>query len=133
MTAISENVYFDVLDGILNKYNNTVHKTINMKPLDVKDNTYIDSKKEVNDKDPKFKVGDHVKLSKYKNIFAKGYTPNWSEEVFIISKIKNKVPWTYVINDLNGEEITGTFYEKELQKTNQNEFRIEKVIQRKMW
>ena len=133
MTAISENVYFDVLDGILNKYNNTVHKTINMKPLDVKDNTYIDSKKEVNDKDPKFKVGDHVKISKYKNIFAKGYTPNWSEEVFIISKIKNKVPWTYVINDLNGEEITGTFYEKELQKTNQNEFRIEKVIQRKMW
>ena len=133
MTAISENVYFDVLDGILNKYNNTVHKTINMKPLDVKDNTYIDSKKEVNDKDPKFKVGDHVKISKYKNIFAKGYTPNWSEEVFIISKIKNKVPWTYVVNDLNGEEITGTFYEKELQKTNQNEFRIEKVIQRKMW
>ena len=102
-----------------------------MKPIDVKDNTYIDSKKEVNDKDPKFKVGDHVRISKYKNIFAKGYTPNWSEEVFIISKIKNKVPWTYVINDLNGEEITGTFYAKELQKTNQKEFRIEKVIQRK--
>ena len=83
------------------------------------------------DKDPKFKVGDHVRISKYKNIFAKGYTPNWSKEVFIISKIKNKVPWTYVINDLNGEEITGTFYEKELQKTNQKEFRIEKAIKRK--
>ena len=121
----------DVLDGILNKYNNTLHRTINMKPIDVKDNTYIDSKKEVNDKDPKFKVGDHVRISKYKNIFARGYTPNWSEEVFIISKIKNTVPWTYVINDLNGEEITGTFYAKELQKTNQKEFRIEKVIQRK--
>ena len=91
----------------------------------------IDSGKEVNDKDPKFKVGDHVRISKYKNIFAKGYTPNWSEEVFVIKKVKNTVPWTYVINDLNGEEIIGTFYEKELQKTNQQEFRIEKVIKKK--
>ena len=94
-----------------------------MKPVDVKDNTCIDFKKEVNDKDPKFKVGDHVRISKYKNIFAKGYTPNWSEEVFVIKKVKNAVPWTYVIN-----EIIGTFYEKELQKINQQEFRIEKVI-----
>ena len=121
MTAISKNVYFDVLDDIVNKYNNTVHRTIKMKPIDVKDNTYVDSKKEVNDKDPKFKVGDHVRISKYKNIFAKGYTPNWSEEVFVIKKVKNTVPWTYVINDLNGEEITGTFYEKELQKTNKKD------------
>ena len=94
-----------------------------MKPIDVKDNTYIDSielhsKNEANNKDPKFKVGDHVRISRYKNIFAKGNTPNWSEEVFISSKIKNTVSWTYVINDLNGEEIIGTFYEKELQKTN---------------
>ena len=88
-------------------------------------------KKEVNDKDPKFKVGDHVRISKYKNIFAKGYTPNWSEEVFVVNKIKNTVPWTYVINDPSGEEITGTFYEKELQKTNQKEFRIEKLIKTK--
>ena len=102
-----------------------------MKPVDVKDNKYIDFKKEVNDKDPKFKVGDHVRISKYKNIFAKGYTPNWSEEVFVVSKIKNTVPWTYVINDLNGEEIIETFYEKELQKTNQREFRIDKIIKRK--
>ena len=80
---------------------------------------------------PKFKVGDHVRISKYKNIFAKGYMPNWSEEVFV-SKIKNIVPWTYVINDLNDEEITGSFYEKELRKTNQKEFRIEKVIKRKI-
>ena len=102
-----------------------------MKPVDVKDNTYIDFEKEVNDKDLKFKVRDHVRISKYKNIFAKGYTPNWSEEVFVIKKVKNTVPWTYVINDLNGEEIIGTFYEKELQKTNQQEFRIEKVIKKK--
>ena len=90
-----------------------------MKPVDVKDNTYVDSNNEVNDKDPKFKVGDHVGISKYKNIFAKGYMPNWSAEVFVISKIKNTVPCTYVINDLNGQEIIGTLYEKELQKTNQ--------------
>ena len=89
------------------------------------------SSNEVNDKDPKFKVSDHVRISKYKNIFAKGYTPNWSEEVFVVSKIKNTVPWTYAINDLNGEEIVGTFYEKELQKTDQQEFGIEKIIKRK--
>ena len=82
-------------------------------------------------KNPKFKVGDHVRISKCKNIFAKGYMPNWSEEVFVIKKVENTVSWTSVINDLNGEEITGTFYEKELQKTNQEEFRIEKVIRRK--
>ena len=99
-----------------------------MKPIDVKDNTYINTDKGINNKDPKFKVGDRVRISKYKNIFAKGYTPNWSEEVFVIKKVKNTVPWTSVINDLKGEEITGTFYEKELQKTNQEEFRIEKVI-----
>ena len=116
MTAISKNVYIDKLDDIVNEYNNTYHRTIKMKPVDVKDNTYIDFKKEVNDKDPKFKVGDHVRISKYKNIFAKGCTPNWSEEVFVVSKIKNTVSWTYVIN---GEEIIGTFYEKGLQKTNQ--------------
>ena len=84
-----------------------------------------------NDKDPKFKVGDHVRISKCKNIFAKGYTPNWSEEVFVIHKVKNTVPWTYVIDDLNGDVITGTFYEKQLQKTNPQEPRIEKVIKRK--
>ena len=80
---------------------------------------------------PKFKVGDHVRTSKYKNIYTKGYTQNWSEEIFMISKIKNTVPWAYVISDLNGEPITGKFYEKELQKTSQEKFRIEKVIKRK--
>ena len=116
MTAISKNTYFDVLDDIVNNAI-TVHRTIKMKPIDVKDNTDVDSKKEVNNKDPKFKVSDFVRISKYKNIFAKGYARNWSEEVFVVSKIKNTVAWTYVISDLNGEEITGIFYEKELQKT----------------
>ena len=131
MTSVSKNVYIDKLDDIVDEYNITYHRTIMMKPASVKDNTYIDFKKEVNDKDPKFKVGDHVRISKYKNIFAEGYTPNWSEEGFVVSKIEKIVPWTYVINDLNGEEIIGTFYEKELQKTNQKEFRINKVIIKK--
>ena len=124
-------MHVDKLDDIVGEYNNTYHRTIKMKPVDVKGNTYIDFKKEVNDKDPKFKVGDHVRISKYINSFTKGYTPNWSEVVFVVSNIKNTVPWTYVINDLNGEEIIGTFYGKELQKTNQQEFRTKKVIRRK--
>ena len=130
MTSISKNVCIDELDDIVDEYNNTYHTTIKMKPIGVQDNTYINTDKEINDKSPKFKVGDHVRISKHKNIFAKGYTPNWSEEVFVIKKVINTVTWTYVINDLNVEEITGTFYEKELQKTNQDEFRIEKVIKR---
>ena len=89
MTSISKNVYIDKLDDIVKKYNNTYHTSIKIKPVDVKDNTYIDFKKKVNDKDPKFKVSDHVRISKYKNIFAKGHMPNWSEEVFVLSKIKN--------------------------------------------
>ena len=96
-----------------------------MKPIDVKYN------EESNEKDPKFKVGDHVRISKYKNIFARGYAPNCSEEIFVVKKIKNTVPWTYVISDLDGEEIVGSFYEKVLQNANQKEFRIEKVIRRK--
>ena len=131
MTVIQQNIYFDVLNDIVDKYNNTVHKTIKMKPIEVTDNYYAEYNEDPsNKKDPKFKVGDNVRISKYKNIFAKGYTPNWSEEVFI-NKIKNTVPWTYAISDLNGEEITGSFYEKELQKTSQEKFRIEKVLKRK--
>ena len=112
MTSISRNVYIDKVDDIVNEYNHTHHRTIKMKVVDVKDNTYVDSIKEVNDKDTKFKVSDHVRISKYKKIFAKGYTPNWSEEVFEIKKVKNIVPWTYIIGDLNGEKIVGVFYEK---------------------
>ena len=128
MTSISKNVYIDKLDDIVKRYN---HTSIKMKPVDVKDNTYIDFKKEANDKNPKFKVGDHVRISKCKNIFAKEYMPNCSEEIFIIKKNKNTVPWTYVLNDLNGEEIIDAFYENELQKTDQKEFRIEKVLKKK--
>ena len=102
-----------------------------MKPADIKSNTYTDSSKGINNKYTKFKIGNIVRISKYKNIFAKGYTPNWSEVVFVIKKVKNTVPWTYGIIDLKGEEIVGTFYKKELQKTNQKEFRIENVIKRK--
>ena len=131
MTAVSKNVYFDVLDNIVDKYNNTVHRSIKMKPIDVTYGSYTECDEDSNEKDPEFKVGDHVRISKYKNIFAKWYTQNWSEEVFVASKIKNTVPWAYAISDLNGEPITWSFYEKKLQKTNQEKFRIEKVLQRK--
>ena len=131
MTAISKNNYFDVLDDIVDNYSNTVHKTIKMKPIDVMGDSYAEYNEDFNKKDPKFKAGDHVRISKYKNIFAKGYAPNWSEEVFVISGNKNTVPWTYINSDLNDEEITGSFFEKELQKTSQEKFRLEKVLKRK--
>ena len=131
MSTIGKNVYIDVLDDIVRKYNNTVYSSIKMKPKDVTDVKYVEYSEETNKKSPKFKVGDNVSISKYKNIFAKGYTPNWSEEVFVVNKTQNTVPWTYLVNDLNGEEIKSSFYEKELQKTNQKEFRIEKVIKKK--
>ena len=89
MTSVSKNVFIGKLDEIVNKYNNTYSV---MKPVDVKSNTYIDSSKEINDKNPKFKIGDNVRISKYPNIFPKGYTLNWSEEVFVIKKVKNTVP-----------------------------------------
>ena len=102
-----------------------------MKAIDVTSDSFAEYNKDSNKKNPKVKVGDHVRISKYKNIFAKGYAPNWSEEVFVINIIKNTVPWTYDINDLNGKKITGSFYEKELQKTDQKEFRIEKILKKK--
>ena len=105
-------MYIDKLDDITNKYNNTYHKTIKIKIAHVKSSTYIEFNKENNMEDPKFKVGNNVRISQYKNIFAKGYVPNWSEEVFVIKKVKNTVPWTYVISDFNDEEIVGTFYKK---------------------
>ena len=96
-------MYINKLNDIVNEYNNIYRRTFKMKPVDVKDNTDIDSmelhsSKEVNDKDPEFKVGDHVRISKYKNIFAIGYTPNWSAEVFVIKKVKTAVPWTLMIS-----------------------------------
>ena len=119
MTAISKNVYFDMLDDILDKYNNTVHRIFKIKPIDVTSDSYAEYNKDSNENDPKFNNGDHVRVSKYKNIFAKEYTQNWSEEVFVFSKIKDTVPWTYVISDLNGKPITGSFHGKELQKNSQ--------------
>ena len=117
MTSTLKNVYIDRLDDIVNKDNNTYHRTIKMKPLDLKPTTYFDFNKENNKEGPKFKVGNNVRISKYKNIFAKGYVPNWP-------KFKNTVPWTYVVSGLNGEET-------ELLKINQKEFRVEKVIKKR--
>ena len=117
MTATCKNVYYDVLDDIVNAYNNTKHNTIKMKPKDVGNNNkrvYID---EHNEKHSRFKVGDRVRISKFKNIFAKGYTPNWSREIFIVNKINDAVPYRYNIKDLNDEEIIGRFYDRELQKS----------------
>ena len=126
MAATGKNVYYDVLDCVVSKYNNTKHNTIKMKLKDVKNDNkkvYID---EHNEKDTtkssysersRFKVGDRVRISKFKNIFAKGYTPNWSKEMFIVDKINDTVPYTYNIKDLNDEEIIGSFYDRELQKS----------------
>ena len=116
MTATGKKVYYDVLDDVVNEYNNTKNRTIKIKPIDVKNNkrVYID---EHNEKDSRFKVDDRVRISKFKNIFAKGYTPNWSTEIFIVDKVNDTVPYTYNLKDLNDEEIKGSFYDKELQKT----------------
>ena len=102
-----------------------------MKLADVRSSTYIDFDKEYNTKNPEFKVGDHVRKSKYKNTFAEFYVPNWSEEVLWLKKLKNIASWTHVIEDRVGEDIAGTFYEKLLQNVNQKELRVEKVIKRK--
>ena len=116
MTATDKNVNYDVLNDVVNKYNNTKHSTIKMKPVDVKNNKRVYND-EYNEKDSKFKVGDRVRISRYKNIFAKGYAPNWSSEIFIVDKISDTVSYTYNLKDLNDEEIIGSFYDKELQKT----------------
>ena len=117
MTATGKNVYYDVLDDVVNEYNNTKHSTIKMKPKDVKNDNnrvYID---EHNKKNARYNVGDRVRISKFKNIFAKGFTPNWSREIFIVDKINNTVPYTYNLKYLNDEKIIGSFYDRELQKT----------------
>ena len=100
MTAISKNIYFDFLNDIVDRYHNTYHRTIQTKPIDIRDNSFAEYNGESNEKDSKFKVDVHVRISKYKNIFAKGYTSNWSEEIFVVKNVKNTLPWTYVISDL---------------------------------
>ena len=94
-----------MLDDIVNKYNNTVHRSIKMKPIDVTSDSYAEYNEDSNEKDPEFKVGDGVRISKYWNLFAKWYTQNWSEEVFVINRTKKTVPWTHAICDLSGEPI----------------------------
>ena len=129
MTSISKDGYIDKLDDIVNIYNNANHSLIKMKPVEVKPSTYIDYSKEINDKDPKFKIDDIVRIPKY--FFAKGYVANCSEEVFAIRKVKSTVLWTYVNSDFKGKEIAEIFYKKQLEKTNRKEFRVEKLIKRK--
>ena len=128
MTSVSNNVYIDKLDDIVSKCNNTHHSTVRMKPVikHLKSNTYIDPSKEIKNKDPKFEIGDIFRISKHKNIFAKGFTPNRSEEAFLIKKGKNIVPWTYSVNDLNGGKIVETFYQKELQEQIKKSLELQK-------
>ena len=128
MIVVSKNGYIDRLDEIVGKYNKIYHRAIKMKPDYVQFGTYIDYGVEHNDKGSKFKVGEHGRASKFKNIFAKGWTPISFEEVFTDKKIKNTVSWAYVISSFNNGKIAGTFYEKELQKISQIEVRVEKVI-----
>ena len=104
MTSMLKNVYVDKLGDIVNKYNNTYYSVIKIKPFDVKSSIYFDSNNEINDKDPKFKIADIVRISKYKNIFARVYVPKWSEEVSVIKKVKIIVPWSDT-SDLKGEEM----------------------------
>lgn len=138
-TANSTRRYIDILDELVDRYNNTVHSSIKMTPTEAsieknENRVYMNL---YNDKDfdsvpkPKYSVGDHVRITKKKKTFEKGYTPRWTEEVFIISKVLYTDPPTYKIKDLNDEEIEGSFYEPELQKTQQTMYRIEKVIQKK--
>ena len=131
MTSISKNIYIDKLDDIVNKYNDTYHSTIKLTSVNVKSSTYIDSSKKIDDQDSKYKIDYTVRILKYKNIFGKDYVPNQFQEVVVVKKIKNAVSWTYFISDLKSQQIVGTFYEKELQKTNEKEFRTDRVIKRK--
>ena len=120
MTAVSSDVYYDALDDIVDKYNNTYHNSIKKKPADVTNNDYEGYVYEFGEKKPLFKVGDKVRISKYKDIFSKGYTPNWTKEVFIVRNVKGTMPRTYEIADTNSDDIIGSFYEKEFQGTNES-------------
>ena len=129
--------YIDVLDELIRQYNNSRHRSIKMNPVEASkktnepktwNNLYGD--RTMKTRQPRFKVGDKVRITKRKTTFEKGYTPNWTEEVFGIKEIQNSKPVTYKLVDWNGDEIDGSFYEQELQKTSQDVFRIEKVIRR---
>ena len=132
MTAIHKNIYFHVLDDIVNKYNNTAHRTIKMKSIDDTSYSYAECIGDFNKKDPKFTVGDQVRISRYKNIFAKGYAPNWSEQVFVVSGIKITVPWTYVVSELNGEKLMEVFMKKNYKKLVKKNLEQKKYLKEKM-
>ena len=138
-SANSTRKYTDILDEFVNRYNNTVHSSIKMTPTEASKrqnenqvwrNLYGDYSPPER-KMPKFSIDDNVRITKKKGIFDKGYTPNWTEEIFTVSEVRYTDPITYKLKDLNGEEIKGSFYEQELQKTTQEMFRIEKIIRRK--
>ena len=126
MTLISENVYIDKSDDIVNEYNNTYYGTIKMRSVGVKSSTYINFNAEKNDKSPKSEVSGHAIISKFENIFAKDYSPNWYEEVSVIKKVKNTVPWTCVISDLNDEKDFGTFYGTKCKRHNKQSLELKK-------
>ena len=137
-TDNNTNIYIDILPDLGKDYNNTKHSSIKMTPVEASEkknelmvwrNLYP-NRLDILDINPKFSVGDKVRISKKKPLFEKGFTTRWTEEIFTITKIKRTSPITYKIADLNGEEIDGTFYEPELQKTSQQLFRIEKVIEK---
>jgi len=139
-SANSTRKYIDVLDEMVNNYNNTRHSSIKMTPVEaslkkneitVWRNLYSDNLRRTSGPKPKFSVGDRIRITKKKTLFEKGYTPRWTEEVFTVSKIQHTDPPTYKIKDYNDEEIQGTFYEPEMQKTNQDVYRIERVIRKR--
>ena len=138
-TIQGNTMYLDMLPKILKQYNNTKHSSIKMTPIEASKkkknegvvyfNLYGDM--ETLKQKPKFKIGDMVRISKYKRkVFDKGYTPNWSEEVFTVDKIQYTNPITYKLKDLRGEDIQGSFYELELLEAKQDVFRIDKIIRR---
>ena len=124
MTTISKNVYIDELDDIVNYCNNTYHRTIKMKLADVKSSTYIGSSKEISDKDLQFKIGDIVRMSKYKNIFAKGYVPNWSEEVFVIKKLKTLCRGHMLLVILKAKKLLESFTKNNCEKQIKNSLEL---------
>ena len=137
-TIQNSTVYIDILPRILSSYNNSKHRSISMTPLQAREPKnygkvyfHLYGDLESDNRKPAFKKGDRVRISKYKRkTFDKGYAPNWTEEVFVIDEIQWTNPITYKIKDLNGEPIKGTFYREELEKTDQEVYRIEKSFVR---
>ncbi len=142
-THKKNNKYIEVLQDLVNSYNNTYHRTIKTKPLlvttkneqKIYKNIYGHERNSGDESvvNPQFKIGDKVRISKNKGVFEKGYTPNWTREIFIIDKLLIQAPPTYIIKDLNDEIIEGRFYEQELQKINQKDevYSIDKIIRKR--